>query len=240
MKTPPSSRLRALRVMECSSQSPILYELLVFFPTIEFLATGIEIVAPPPKVPAKFKLYELTMFRTLTPEIFSWLLANSLDTLRIVELRDLPSAEVTAVLVGCGHQLQSFRAMKYHTNTAKIVQSCTNLQELVILGIPSIPPFTIQRLPLTLEHLSLVHSHSDPSVGIADMMMLVKNSSKLKLLSCDGRFKRDPLYGVFHDICMKKGIEVESSEYGLWPNEEPVKAFNFPRGRTMLNLRAMN
>lgn len=212
------THLKALRIADCSVQSPILYELLDFFPSIEFLKIQVEIVVPPPRLPAKFHLYDLAMFRTLSTEITTWLLSSSRDTLCILELRDLPSAGVTDLLVReYGRQLLSFRTMRYNMSTAKILHSCNNLQEFMILGLPSVPTLSIQNFPVTLEHFSLVHRHSDPSMDIADVIILIKTLLNLKLLSFDRKLKDDPQYGMFEDICGRKGIEVESSEYGHWP-----------------------
>ncbi|KAE9395079.1 hypothetical protein BT96DRAFT_826827 [Gymnopus androsaceus JB14] len=234
------THLKALRIVECSVQSHILYELLDFFPTVEFLKVQVEIVVPPPSTPANFHLYELSMSRTLSTEITTWLLSASHNSLRILELRDLPSAGVCNLLVQYGRQLQSFRAMRYNMNTAKLLEACRNLQELVILGLPTIPTLAVEKLPPTLEHFSLVHRHSDPGMDIADVMVLVTTLSNLKLLTFDHKLKDDPQYELFSDICVKKGIEVQSSVNGSWPNDEPVKVSRFPRKRTTLNFRTMN
>ncbi|KIK52046.1 hypothetical protein GYMLUDRAFT_77960 [Collybiopsis luxurians FD-317 M1] len=234
------SRLRALRIGRCSVQSPILYELLQFFPTIQFLAVEVEIVAPPPFTPNNVQLYELAMFRTLRSEICEWLLSGSRDSLRILEMRDLPSVAVSELLQEYGPRLESFRTMKYNYKTAKFVQSCTSLRELVILGLPAVPPLRVNVLSSTLEHLSLLHYHSDPSVDISDVVMLVEKLPNLRLLSSDARFRDDPFYGEFQEICVKRGIQVDTTTYVTWPNEEPVKVVSFPRGRSPVNFRAMN
>ncbi|KAJ3920454.1 hypothetical protein F5877DRAFT_77104 [Lentinula edodes] len=241
--TPPlyPTCLRALHISRCSVQSPILYELLGFFPTVKFLTVEVEIaVHPPTNAASKFQLYELSMYRTLPYEISSWLLSNSRDSLRIVELRDLPSVRVSKLLQEYGPRLHSFRTMKYNIHTAMILRSCTNLRELIFLGLPSVPTLSVRELPPTLEHFSLVHRQSEPSVGIADVLMLVRTLPNLKLLDSDEKLKYDSQFELLEEICTKKGIDIKISEYGHWPNDEPVEASTFPRRLTTLNFRSMN
>ncbi len=44
----PTANIRALHLVECSVQSPILHDLLALFSTVRFLTVGTEIVAPLP------------------------------------------------------------------------------------------------------------------------------------------------------------------------------------------------
>ncbi|KAK0244022.1 hypothetical protein EDD85DRAFT_1017779 [Armillaria nabsnona] len=83
----PTANIRALHLVECSVQSPILYDLLALFPTVRFLTVDTEIVAPPPSIatPAP-TLYELALKRSLRADILTWILANSVGPLRILEL----------------------------------------------------------------------------------------------------------------------------------------------------------
>ncbi|KAJ7863106.1 hypothetical protein B0H14DRAFT_2739306 [Mycena olivaceomarginata] len=111
-----SISIRSLRLMECSVHSPILYELIGLFPSVEFLTLGVEIAAAPPPWTPAIQLYELMLHRTPPSDLLQWLLSSSGTSLRILEMRDLPSARTS-----------SLRFMRYNTYSAAILHQCTNL-----------------------------------------------------------------------------------------------------------------
>ncbi|KAK0504190.1 hypothetical protein EDD18DRAFT_1345068 [Armillaria luteobubalina] len=137
----PSANIRALRLVECSVQSPILYGLLALFPAVRFLTIDTEIVAlPPPAAAPPPALYELVLKRSLSADILTWILANSLGSLRILELKDLPSTDMKDILGPHGPYIHSLRIFRFSNNAASILRSCVNLKEFVLSSLPVMGP----------------------------------------------------------------------------------------------------
>ncbi|EEB91446.1 hypothetical protein MPER_10189, partial [Moniliophthora perniciosa FA553] len=114
--------LRALRINECSVQSPVVYELLSLFPGVRFLALAVEIAAPPPpNMVPNLKLYELVIYRTLLPEITEWLVANSVGTLRVLELREFVGVQMSVVLRDHYTHLQSLRLLRLDKSSLNLI-----------------------------------------------------------------------------------------------------------------------
>ncbi|THU87037.1 hypothetical protein K435DRAFT_867673 [Dendrothele bispora CBS 962.96] len=218
--------LKALAVMECSSQSPILFELLELFPSVQFLAIGVEVVACPSS-PPKHKLYELVMSRSLPAATFEWLVANSAGHLRILEMRDPPSPEIRETLRTLCPRIESLRIMRFNPTALEVIKACTNLKELVLMNLPEMLQLSV--ISDTLEHLRSVR------YDVERIHKLIASLPNLKTFS--GFDEPKSHNGLFEDACKSRGISIS---VGLWPNEEPVIPSKLPRGRSTSNFRVMN
>ncbi|KAK7056766.1 hypothetical protein VNI00_002483 [Paramarasmius palmivorus] len=213
--------LRALRINECSVQSPVLYELLSIFPGIRFLTIAIEIAALPPPIPIpSLQLYELVIYRSLSPDITKWLLANSVGSLRVLETREFVGIHLPLVLRGHYDHLHSLRLIRLDRSSLAMIQACNNLQELVLVTIPGSTArrdLTLSKLPSSLQHLSLIRRGKDSGslVKLADAIR--SSSPQLKLISCDRSFQSDPEYDVLVELCLQRGIELQIGESRHWP-----------------------
>lgn len=206
--------VRALRVLDCSVQSPILYELLSVFPTVQFLTIGTEMATPPitPPIPG-LQLYELVLFRTLPSEILTWLLANSTTSLHILELRDLPGSHMPPVLEKHGPHIRALRLMRYNAQAAAIVRICTNLAELIIMNIPQF--ISLPTLPPSLEHFGFVNQAYVSSVVLRPVIEAINKLPNLRTLSCD----LDPSHDGFlllEETCAAKHITMRTNLPKLW------------------------
>ncbi|KAJ7288308.1 hypothetical protein C8J57DRAFT_1279813 [Mycena rebaudengoi] len=217
--------IRSLKLMECSVQSPILYELLALLPDVQFLTLGVEIAASPPAWTPKFHLYELSLHRTLPSEVLLWLLADSETSLRILELRDLPSANGALDLAKHCPHLHSLRLMRYSTHTATILRLCTNLLELVLLNVPML--VSLPKLSPSLEHLAFAIQTHSASVDLQPVITAVDSLPHLRILSCFGVSE----YSRLKEVCDAKGIIMWASSQKFWVNDDPIVTTRFPRRR---------
>ncbi|KAJ7109735.1 hypothetical protein C8R43DRAFT_1042834, partial [Mycena crocata] len=221
-----SISIRSLRMMECSVQSPFLYELLGLFPDVQFLTLGVEIAARPPSSSPAISLYELTLHRTPPSDVLAWLLSSSGTSLRILELRDLPSAHTQTDLATCCPHIQSLRLMRYNAYTATILRQCTNLLELVLLNVPTL--VSLPALPPSLEHFALLIQTYTASVDLQPVITAINSLPRLRILSFIGD---SHLQMELRAVCDARNVRMLSTLHRFWINDDPVKATRFPRRR---------
>ncbi|KAJ7505319.1 hypothetical protein B0H11DRAFT_1708669 [Mycena galericulata] len=220
--------IRALRLMECSVQSPILYELLALFPGVQFLTLGVEIAASPPTWTPTARLYELTLHRMPSSEVMVWLLSSSGTSLRILELRDLPSPRTQSDLATCCPHIQSLRLMRYNADTAAILRQCTNLLELVLLNVPML--MSLPALPPSLEHFTLLIQTYTARVDLQPVIVAVDALPRLRTLSFIGDSHLEQIPRL-QEACNAKGVTMWTTLHKFWINDDPVIATHFPRRR---------
>ncbi|KAF8134790.1 hypothetical protein K438DRAFT_1640486 [Mycena galopus ATCC 62051] len=228
-----SISIRSLRLLECSVQSPLLYELLRLFPTVEFLTLGGEIIATPPSWTPEVQLYELILQRTPPSNILQWLLSSSGTSLRILELRDLPGGSTPADIAICCPHIQSLRLMRYNAHSAAILRQCTNLLELVLLNIPTI--LSLPALPSSLEHFALLIQTYSASVDLRPVVKAIESLPRLRIFTFVGDSQ-----DILQAICDAKTITLHTTSRKFWINDDLVKATRFPRRQSVSNFYHMN
>ncbi|KAK0221664.1 hypothetical protein IW262DRAFT_919331 [Armillaria fumosa] len=234
----PSANIRALRLVECSVQSPILYDLLALFPTVRFLTIGTEVVAPPPSAAAPAPaLYELALKRSLCADILTWILANSLGSLRILELMDLPSADMKDVLGTHGPYIHSLRIFRFSHTAASILRSCVNLKEFVLSSLPVMGP-PLVKLPESIEHFSLTNTLATPTDWSPFVPLITL--LPLKTFTCDKGSRSQPGFDTIERLCRTRGVALFADASNWWPNENPIVVSSFPRGRSTDHFSLMN
>nr|GAT60286.1 predicted protein [Mycena chlorophos] len=220
-------RIRALNLFGCSTQSPILFQLLSLLPHVEFLTIGVELMADAPTgwvMPCA--LYELKCHRMPTPTVLRHILGPSL---RVLELRDPPSREAVAELLPYCGELKSLRLMRFNRHCSIMIAECTSLAEMVFFNIPMAFPV----LPPSLEHLAIIIQTYAVAVNAAPMLAAVETLN-LRLLTYVG----DPLPQL-EALCSRKHIAFSSTAQKFWINDDPIKADIFPRQRSTSNFYLM-
>ncbi|KAJ7366876.1 hypothetical protein DFH08DRAFT_764385 [Mycena albidolilacea] len=225
-----SISIRSLRLMECSVHSPILYELIGLFPSVEFLTLGVEIAAAPPSWTPAIQLYELMLHRTPPSDLLQWLLSSSGTSLRILEMRDLPSARTSVDLAVCCPHIQSLRFMRYNAYSAAILHQCTNLVELVLLNVP----LSLPALPSSLEHFALLIQTYTAHVDLRPVVKAVESLPRLKVFTFVGES------GDLKAICDAKGVALHTTLRKYWILDDPVKTTRFPRRLSVSNFYSMS
>lgn len=251
-------KLKALSLVQCGLQSPILFQLLKIWNNIQFLKIEKEIAAWPWRTAttpvlrkntdaeelahrpgAKVCLYELALSRFPTPDVLTWLLESSADSLRILELRDIPGPTHRPILSLHAPRLRSLRLGYYNIYSAALLRMCTALEELVIYHVPTHFPLAPD-LPPTIEHLSFRNPNHVYRNTLQPIIEAVDALPSLKVLTCDKNAEQ--LVGDYEILkakCRMKGTEVIVSDIPFWVYEDPVKVHRFPRTRSVSNFDAM-
>ncbi|KAG2120533.1 uncharacterized protein F5147DRAFT_2690 [Suillus discolor] len=251
-------KLKALTLVQCGLQSPILFQLLKIWNNIQFLKIEKEIAAWPWRTPttpvlrmntdadelahrpgAEVCLYELALSRFPTPDVLTWLLESSTDSLRILELRDIPGPTHRSILSLHAPRLRSLRLGYYNIYSAALLRMCTALEELVIYHVPTHFPLAPD-LPPTIEHLSFRNPNHVYRNTLQPIIEAVDALPSLKVLTCDKNAEQ--LVGDYEILkakCRMKGAEVVVSDIPFWVYEDPVKVHRFPRTRSVSNFDAM-
>ncbi|KAI0670773.1 hypothetical protein C8Q78DRAFT_974238 [Trametes maxima] len=226
-------RIRALTIIACGVQSPILYQLLQAWPTIEFLHIGVEIAAPPPKWTPQFQLYQLSLTRTPPLSVLSWLLSTSTESLRVVSFRDAPGRALYPLLQTIGPRLRSLGLMNYNLGAAAVLKHCPNLEELTVVQLSALIP--LRGLPSTLEHLSYRNLQS-----VDVVINTIGSLPRLRVVTCDSRVTELKTCAELESLCASKGIELFLDEVPFWVREDPIHVRRFPRRRVASNFALMN
>ncbi|KAG2340271.1 hypothetical protein BDR05DRAFT_549609 [Suillus weaverae] len=251
-------KLKALKLVQCGLQSPILFQLLKIWNNIQFLKIEKEIAAWPWRTAAtpvlrrntdaeelahrpgaEVCLYELALSRFPTSDVLTWLLESSADSLRILELRDIPGLAHQPILSLHAPRLRSLRLSHYNIHSASLLRMCTALEELIIYHVPTHCPLAPD-LPPTIEHLSFRNPNHIYRNTLQPIIEAVNALPSLKILTCDRNAEQ--LVGDYEILkakCRMKGAEVIVSDMPFWVYEDPVKVHRFPRTSSVSNFDAM-
>lgn len=146
---------------------------------------------------ARACLYALVFPIESHPDVIAWLLASSVDSLRILGLRGAWSWSTLVCpnfFALYAPHIRSLRLYDYNEDSAALVRMCTALEELVLYCVLETP--FASDLPPTIEHLSFGNDYKHVKTLLP----------KLKILT----WGKDPKYSLILDaMCRKKGIEVQ-------------------------------
>ncbi|OSX59898.1 hypothetical protein POSPLADRAFT_1035402 [Postia placenta MAD-698-R-SB12] len=235
---PARTPLRALSLLRAGVQSPLLYQLLAVFPSVRFLRLGSEMAAPLPKSPASVALTELVLYRLPSPRILSWLLASSLSTLAILDLRDAPDVQLTEILAPHGPRLRSLRLLRYNARGAALIRLCPALEELVLFQLSTFLP--LANLPQTLEHLSFRDFSWTSNPSLQTIIAAIETLPRLRLLTCDANAKQHDDFPALRRKCEKKGVALRTDALPIRTFEDAVPVKRFPRRKSISNFPLMN
>jgi hypothetical protein len=213
-------RVKALDLVYCEPESPIIFQLLAIWLNIKFLTIRSAHLKLPsqsllwwnaagefvqrPASGARTCLYALVLHTTLCQEVIAWLLASSADSLRILGLRSIWSRSKTVCpnfFALYAPHIRSLRLCDYDEHSAALVRMCTALEELVLPSVPETP--LAPDLPPTIEHLSFRFVRT--LLPIIDAVTVLP---KLKLLTCGMGADHFKSYKILDARCRKKGVEV--------------------------------
>ncbi|KAH7909674.1 hypothetical protein BJ138DRAFT_1066661 [Hygrophoropsis aurantiaca] len=245
-----TKNLKALSLIYCGVQSPIIFQLLEIWHNVQFLKIGTEIVASTPRhdelVPsatpvvsnAPVRLYDLILLRTPSPEILSWLLEPSLESLRILECREMPGRSTRALLTPHTRRLRSLRLLHYNLDSAALLRECTELEELLLYHIPSIVPLAPD-LPQTIQHFGFWNSISNHQKTLDPILDAVDSLPRLNVITCNTNVVELVDYPRLKAVCEDRNIEIIVTKVPFWIPEDPVVTRRFPRGRSVSNFGLM-
>lgn len=201
--------IRALRMPRFGVQSPIVYQLISVWPSIQFLTIGAEIgVAPPTDLAMpQLKLKELVLGRSRIPsEYLQWFLSESKTTMEILELRDVFGQGLRDIMIEHGPYIRSLRIMHFNKGAAEILQLCTRLEELVLYHVPIV--FPLEKLPVTIEHFS-IRNAANAAIDIASAIVTpIKSLSALRVVTIDEHIEHSPGIFALRQFCNERGAEL--------------------------------
>lgn len=196
--------IRAL-FLSCGIQSPILYQLLAVWPTIQFLRIGTELAALPPKtLETKAKLYELVLYRLPSVRAMEWMLSASDGSLRILECQVVPDARYDTILDAHTRHLQSLRVFHQTLRSRTFIHKCVNLQELMLAQLSRFLP--LGELPETLEHVAFRQLPGVSDAISTSIISAVDKLPRLRLMSCDASARQSEHYPALEEKCRKKRV----------------------------------
>jgi hypothetical protein len=187
--------------------------------SLEFLWIGSETSRYPiPGHACNARLYELRLTRNPPPATFRWLLSSSLETLRILELRDAIGVEIKQILAPFCPNIRSLRLMTFNHISVDLLRMCTNLEELTLLNIPGL--FAFPPLPPTFYHLALFNVTVVPEfTSLKTVINLVKGHPKLRSIFCNAKTRTTIDFPELEEVCRKRNVllDTEAFNLNLWP-----------------------
>ncbi|KAJ7204348.1 hypothetical protein GGX14DRAFT_646704 [Mycena pura] len=206
-------QIRALQFSNWSENQHSIIQLLDVWPSLESLAVS----GTPPKLlptslapfPCALKEFRMNVQTSPSVDFMKWLLHNSAQSLRVLELEREPSSELLDFLVEA-HQgtLRSLALPACTTHDhAQAVHKCQQLQELRVEN-PWVTPVLYRPLPTDLRHLALA---IDQDTGLQSVLDAVRTSESLKTVTLQvwDSGERNPQLPVLKLACAYRGIDLK-------------------------------
>lgn len=202
--------IRALGLLSCGVMSPILYQLLSVWPTVQYLRIGTELAAPPPKTPPSVQLYELVLWRDSRPTILEWILSSSgpASSLRVLEMNSAPTNHYDHVLEPHYPHLQSLRFFRNTSlRVGTVARRFTNLREFIVTQPSSFLP--LGDLPESIEHLGFRYfPGATTTIPLGPIIAAVEKLPKLRLVTCDASAKENEQFASLEKLCRKHKVAI--------------------------------
>ena len=186
--------------------SPLVYDLVHFWPTLKALRVGTNYSKPPPQRP-QLRLRELRLPITSLTTVIEWFLPPppplEWSSLRFLELYEIPEDGLAALSLH-GPTVSSLTLTRQPVFS--LADSFTRLEEFVIKG-----PFwnrPLPTLPKSLKHIRLqVHAFMSDSVipAIAQVLLSLPN---LRMLSVEEALTPDKCYPTLQEACKGHSVDI--------------------------------
>ena len=201
--------IRALGLLSCGVMSPILYQLLSVWPTVQYLRIGTELAALPPKVPPSVHLYELVLWRVPRPTIMAWILSSSgRGSLRVLEVNSAPTEQYDHVLEEHYQHLQSLRFFRHTTlRLGTLARRFTNLREFIVTQPSGF--LSLGDLPESIEHLGFRYFPGNTTtISLDPIIAAVDKLPKLRLVTCDANAMKNEQFTALHKLCNERKVTI--------------------------------
>ncbi|KAG5638027.1 hypothetical protein H0H81_002228 [Sphagnurus paluster] len=239
--------ITALQFSNWSENQHSTTQLLDIWPTLRSLT----ISGTPPQPPSPFiepfqcSLEELRMNFQSPPsfDFINWLLHNSSNTLRVLEIEREPSVQVLNQLVDThGATLHSLSLPSCHLpEYAQAIQKCSQLRELRFEN-PMISAKLWKALPETLEHIAL---GVNVNTSVQPLVDVIRKSETLRAVTIHATNRGDqhPLFPVLKMVSTYQGLSMkvvqDSRIFRSHMRGDPVPSLIYPRTQSLANLRIM-
>ena len=201
--------IKSLNILKAGVQSILLYQLLLLAPSVRHLHLTPELHATPPDEPARFRLFELSTFRAPHPDVLTWLLGASHDSLRILEMWDMCNNDtMRALMQRHGHHLLSLRIKRANYLAAEMIQNCPNLKELMTWYFHVVTGHW--DIPSTVEHLLFLNPPHPNTYTLGPILYAVRQLPNLRLVTCDENTTEHADFQNLRSLCEEFGVELRS------------------------------
>jgi hypothetical protein len=212
-------QLRALTLHGPSPSSSLLYRLLEFWPTIQYLTFN-NTTYPPPPESSNLRLVYLSYHMPVSPGILQWLVPDSIHSLQILKLHmawNLDDDSATVHLVERqGAYIRSLELFNLPETIHRLFALLPNLEELDIEFLEHpIPQNVIESIPSTLKHIR-IRGLPDEGILSDSAVVLVRRLPNLRIVTlplCSSESEEwseamiDSWRG-FEAVCAHRGVSV--------------------------------
>ena len=204
--------IAALEFNNWSENQASVTQLLDVWPSLRALSMSGTPPQPPSPllVPFTCSLEEVRMNFQKTPsaDFVNWLLHNSVDSLRILELDREPSIHLLQHLTDThGASLHSLSLPLCSTTEQVLaVQRCEQLKELRVEH-PVTSPKLFKAIPQSVQHIALGLSRSSHLQALVETVRSSKWLTDLSVILYDGG-DQHPLLPVLKMACARQGVEL--------------------------------
>ncbi|OBZ68628.1 hypothetical protein A0H81_11471 [Grifola frondosa] len=241
-------RISALQFSNWSDNSSSLLQLLDVWPEL----MSLDVSGTPPQLPnaslppSPCALTELRTNFQVAPsvEFMQWLLHNSANTLRVLDLAREPSPDMLEFLAseyGAGLHSLALPACGTH-DSAAAVRKCTQLRELKLESAWA-SPVLYKALPETLQHLAIGVGSDTP---LQPVLQMIKRSEELRVVTMhvwdDG--EHHPQFSAAKIACTIRGVQLRITRdmlaFRAMTRGDPVPTTTYPRLRSLENIQYMH
>lgn len=207
-----SLTIRALDVSFGSVTSPVVYQLLAIWPSIQSLRLRTEMIAPLPSVRPDFSLYELSLHRSVRRGVLEWLIPppdapypSHRTPLRILDFWDTPNEDSRDIIFAHATNVRSLRLT--YPPPAGFMDSFNGIQEFVLRTTPDLLP--LRPLPSSIEHLHF-HNFSSPSFAhsLVHTTSCIRSLPNVTLVTVNKPIAEREDFGNLVRVCEDRGIEI--------------------------------
>lgn len=210
-------KLQSFTLTNCSLQSPILYQIVSLWPTIQCLDISCWTFTSPPSERLSLELDTLTISscEQASMHVLDWLLRSSNKTLRVFELRDEPGGRMTSFLAEHGHGIRSLRLPCFNKASAHIVDLCPMLEELELEIYYKAALTRMHGLPGSITHFTF-RNLTNGSLN-SSVVNTIRMLPRLRVLSGDKQSDQQTDFSVLLAECNARGIDLRiNAESSLW------------------------
>ena len=224
--------VRALNLVNYGAPSYILFYVLSVWPNIRFLNISGNFLMPscPTASPApqedadntgdfklaqrngvqiEVSLYHLILSSDINPEVLTWLLASSVDSLRILD-RPTRYRPPQNILARHAPRLRSL-SLPFCDDDISLIRMCTALEKLVFYNFDLPPRYALApNLPPTIEHFTFAILDFNHGMTLKPIIDAVDALPNLKVLACNEFVwqQRPHEYMELARMCKNRGVNM--------------------------------